>query len=235
MKNYYFILGLMILCWQGCSNEEEKLFSDTATIYFDLSDSQLEGIVYSFAKTTATEHVVEVPVEIAGYASDHDRKFLVKVDPERSTAVEGKHYKALEAYYTLPPGEFATSVPVTVMSEDRLLDSVEVCLTLQLLPEGDFVNRRSDRQEAEIRISNILQKPAIWDQVYGRKYFGPYSRTKYKLILEVCKIDELPAWGHANRYKLMGLGMAMQNYFTENYPVYDENGKIIEPNWTITY
>ena len=40
MKNYYFILGLIILCCQGCSNEEEKLLSDTARKYFEMRERQ---------------------------------------------------------------------------------------------------------------------------------------------------------------------------------------------------
>ena len=81
----------------------------------------------------------------------------------------------------------------------------------------------------------MLEKPGMWDLVYGKKYFGTWSKTKYKLILQVCGVEELPAYNGPNRYLLKGYGMKMQNYFKENYPVYDENGQVIESDWAIIF
>lgn len=235
MERYIVIIGLLLAFALGCSEAEDKMFDDTATIYFDLSGNELDSIVYSFAKTTDTMHVVEVPLEIAGYAADYDRHFEVVVDETVSTAEVGKHFKALETSYVLPKGEFTTKLPVTVYSMDKLLDSVVVDIVLKIVLNDDFPNQLFNRQQACIKVSNMLQKPAIWDLIYGRKYFGTYSKTKYKLILQVCGIDELPAYSGTNRYLLKGYGMKMQNYFRENYPVYDENRQIIDPNWNIIF
>lgn len=236
MKKYSWWIAILAACfWGGCSDSNEKFFNDTASLYFDLTGSSVDSIVYSFAKTTATEHIVEIPVEIAGYQTDYDRKYKVVVDESRTTAKEGVHYKALDEYYVLPAASFTATLPVTIYATDRLLDTVQVYLQLKIEPTEDFGNVTLDRQQARIQVSNMLQKPSIWDQVYGPKYFGPYSRTKYKLILEVCQVDDLPQWGSANRQKMMAMGWLMQSYFKDHYPVYDENNQVIEYSWPISY
>lgn len=219
----------------SCSDSNEKFYSDTATLYFNLSGSQVDSIVYSFAKTTAKMHIVEIPVEIAGYKTDYDRHYKVVVDESRTTAKKGLHYEALEEYYTLEAGRFKDSLPIVVYATDRLLDSVEVYLQVRIEPTDDFSHLTLDRQTARVKVSNMLQKPSIWNGVYGPKYFGPYSRVKHKLILEVCQVEDLPAWGAANRQLMMAMGWRMQTYFRENYPVYDENNQVIEYSWPISY
>ena len=236
MKKFVTIIGLLFFLGSGCADQGEEMFDSTATtIYFDLSGAQADSIVYSFAKTVETSHVIEVPVEIAGYPADHDRYFRVVVDEALSTAKASIHYKALEDLYVLPKGTFTANVPVTVYSTDKLLDSVAVSIALQIVANDDFPNDFAKSQQALIKVSNMLEKPSMWDMVYGRKYFGTWSKTKYKLILQICGIEELPVYNGPNRYRLKGYGMKMQNYFREHYPVYDENEQVIEPDWTIIF
>ena len=236
MKKYIcWTAVLWIILAAACDSTQEKFFDDTASIYFDLADSQKDSISWSFAKTTDEEHVVKIPLEIAGYAVAYDRKYKVKVDESRTTAKEGLHYKALEDEYVLPRDSFVSVLPVTVYCKDLLLDSVAVALQINLVPTEDFANETLDRQTVRICVSNFLQKPSLWDMIYGRKYFGPYSKVKHKLILQVCQLKDLPPYGSDTRNLLVGYGMVMKNYFEENYPVYDEKNQIIEPNWNITY
>lgn len=237
MKRYsYWMIGMLLLVMAACESGQEKFFDDTASIYFNLSDTQKDSITWSFAKTVAQEHMVEIPLEIAGYSTDYDRKYKVEVDEGRTTAKAGLHYKALEEEYVFPKGSFKANFPLVVYCKDLLLDSVAVCVQINLIPSEDFGNITADRQTVKVCVSNFLQKPSMWDNVYGKKYFGPaYSRVKHKLILQVCKLDDLPAYNSSTRNLLVGYGMVMKNYFEENYPVYDENSQIIEPNWTITY
>lgn len=236
MKRYNYWMALLLLFGLiSCEKSQEKFFDDTATIYFNLSGVQKDSIVWSFARTIAQEHVVEIPLEIAGYTTGYDRSFKVRVNEELTTAKAGIHYKPLADSYTLPRESFTAVLPVTVYCKDLLLDSVAVGLQIDIVPSDDFANATLDRQTVRISVSNFLQKPSMWDAVYGRKYFGTYSKVKHKLILQVCRLEELPPYGTATRNKLVGYGMVMKNYFEENYPVYDENHQIIEPNWSITY
>ena len=233
-KVNYIIISFCFALLAACS-DNEKMYDGSTAIYFNLSGNEVDSIVWSFAKTTDTLHVIDIPLEITGYPADYDRYFQIVVDKDLSTAEEGKHFQTLDNSYLLPSDEFAVNLPLTVYSTDKLLDSVTVDIVLRVIPNSDFPNTFSDRQSARVRLSNMLTKPAMWDNVYGRKYFGTWSKTKYKLILQVCEIDELPVYNGPNRYLLKGYGMKMQNYFRENYPVYDENNQIIDPNWTITF
>ena len=236
MVKFFIIIGLLLFLGSGCTDQVEERFNNTATtIYFNLSGAQADSIVYSFAKVVENSHVIEVPVEIAGYPADYDRHFRVAVDETLSTAKVGLHYDALEESYVLPKGTFTTKVPVTVYSTDKLLDSVAVSIALQIVAKDEFPNDFSKRHQALIKVSNMLEKPGMWDLVYGKKYFGTWSKTKYRLIFQVCGVEELPAYNGPNRYLLKGYGMKMQNYFKENYPVYDENGQVIESDWAIIF
>lgn len=236
MKRYNGLMALLLLfCLVACNETQEKFFDDTATLYFNLSEIQKDSIIWSFAKTIDQEHVVEIPLEIAGYKTDYDRYYKVRVNEELTTAKPGIHYKTLADNYVLPRESFTAVLPVTVYCKDLLLDSVAVGLQIDIVPSDDFANITLDRQTVRISVSNFLQKPSMWDNVYGRKYFGTYSKMKHKLILQVCHLEDLPPYGSATRNSLVGYGMVMKNYFEENYPVYDENNQIIEPNWNITY
>lgn len=156
MEKFIIIIGLLLFLGSGCANSREEMFDNTATtIYFDLSGAQTDSIVYSFAKTVENSHVIEVPVEIAGYPAGHDRYFRVEVDETLSTAKVGTHYEALEDLYVLSKGSFTTSVPVMVYCTDKLLDSVAVSIALQIVTNDDFPNGFAKRQQALIKVIEL--------------------------------------------------------------------------------
>ena len=236
MKNIlYYMAAFIGLSLVACQTNDEKLFSDSSSIYFDLNGVDKDSIVWTFAKTTDVEHVLEIPLEIAGYQANHDRTFKVKVNHELTTAQEGLHYKAIQEEQILPKNSFTTVLPITLYYKDKTLDNQSVSLQLDIIPNENFRNETIDRQTVCIKISNYLPKPKYWDMIYGPNYFGEYSKVKHKLILSVCGLDELPRYKYENRKALCGYGYVMKNYFETNYPVYDENNQIIEYNWDISF
>lgn len=229
------ITVLLITIVSSCNTEEEKFFNDQPTIYFKISETQRDSILLSFAKTTAKEMIYEIPVEIAGYAATNQRKFKVAVDEKITTATVGTHYKALEAEYTIEPNAFTGKIPVTFYCTDATLDEKFVHLALRIVPTDDFGCGMADRQLCKLSVSNILLKPGSWDGWWSR-YFGVYSKVKHKIILEQCNISEIPDSPEGNkRYRWQGYGNVVLNYCKENYPVYNENNQIIEPNWVVKY
>lgn len=229
-----FIIILFAIWASGCSSSQEKFFEDEPTVYFNISGAQKDSIMLSFAKTTAKEITYEVPIEIAGYPSGSERKFMVSVDKELSTAKEGEHYKKLEDYYTIGVNEFTGVVPVTFFCTDPLLDERAVDLVLNIVATSDFNNGLADRQTCRLKVSNILLMPGSW--AWWSKNFGVYSKVKHKIILEQCGISEIPDKPEGTkRYKWQGYGNVVLNYCKENYPIYDENNQIIEPNWVVKF
>ena len=103
-------------------------------------------------------------------------------------------------------------------------------LALRLEPTDDLALGVTERTEMRVLISNMLKRPSYWDSVI-KYYFGTYSRTKHELCIEILGEDfpETSAEYYENSTWWEVSGQYMSNYFEENYPVYDENGAVIEP------
>ncbi|GHU78808.1 hypothetical protein FACS1894145_1640 [Bacteroidia bacterium] len=233
MKTFklWLIAFLCLMLWQGCEENEYTYYTtDKPTLYFALPDVQRDSLVISFVKYGDAK-VIELPlsVEIAGYSSDKDRHFQVKVVPDSTTAVANKHYRPLESEYTLHAGKFKDEFTVYLLHEDPELDFKPVRLRIEIVENDEFGNGVWQKQAADIRFSNILSKPAIWDIEYV-SYFSEYSKTKHQLILRELNLPELPDIWDGEKYKWEAYGLYMNTYFSNN-EVYDENGKRIIPWW----
>ena len=81
-----------------------------------------------------------------------------------------------------------------------------------------------------ILVSNMLGKPLYWEGTISWD-FGEYSRKKHELcILELGRDFPAEASEYSAESRMWDVyGAYMSNYFEENYPVYDENDRIIEP------
>lgn len=222
-----YIFCLLSLCFlAACSRTDENFFHDEASIYF-AGDQDID---FTFTKYRGNEATLLIPLEIGGYKTAQPRTVGIEVVSDSTTAVAGLHYEALPAKVTLPADSFMYHLPVKLFNTDPKLKTEKVRLFLRLVPNENFQSGIFDKQEVSIEISDILVKPAIWDAVYSR-FFGVYSQTKHRKILEICNIAEIPDEydGGSYNYKWDAYGRAVNNYFKVNYPQYDENNQVIEP------
>lgn len=233
MKKAILICLLGILTLGACQNDVTFPYQGKDAVYFQVNSTwsvTTDSIEYSFAGKGKEEDVVEVRVNLQGNMAATDRKVRVVIDSSKSTAEEGIHYQPLAEDYILPANAVSVNVPVTVLKKDADLENKKVILALQLEPTADFELGITERTEIFINISNMLKKPTYWDSTI--KYnFGVYSRKKHELCMQVLGIgfpetsseyySQNTMWGVYGKY--------MSNYFEENYPVYDENGGVIEP------
>ena len=225
MKNIIYII-LVVLTVAGCKKQKTDLYSEAASIYF-AGDRLVD---FTFSKYKTNEFVLHIPVEIGGYKSAADREFMIQVVPDSTTAVAGTHYKALPVKLVMPADSFKIQLPMVLYNNDPRLISEKVRLYLRLVPNSNFLSGIYYRQDLDLYISDILLKPKIWDSKYTA-FFGTYSRNKHKKILEICDISEIPDVydGGPYDYKWDAFGRAVNNFYRENYPQYDENNQIINP------
>lgn len=227
MKTIIKISLIAIFFLGSCTYNDLKLYNDNPSIYF-AGDTDID---FTFSKykggNTAT---ILIPVEIGGYKSDTDRSFTMEVVSDSTTATPSVHYKSLGTTFTMPKDSFKVHVPVEIYNNDPVLKNEKVRLYLRIVANGNFINGVFNKQELSLYISDILIKPKIWDSVYSG-FFGVYSQTKHRKILEICDITEIPDIydGGSYNYKWDAYGRAVNNYYRDNYPQYDENGQIIEP------
>lgn len=232
MKKYIWIsiAFAMALLAYGCDDNYEKMYNGETTLYLNLSETQLDSMAYSFVGTVENKIVVDIPVEITGYAASYDRSFYLKVDASKSTAVAGKHYEPLKEEYVLEKDKYTVNVPVTLLYSGDL-DSVIVRLALELQPGKDFTPGISYRQEALISFSNLVPTIKLWSAIY-QSYFGDYSKVKHRYMLSELKLKELEDsvdfYYSMDRKLWAAYGLHMNNFFAE-HQIYDEYNRLIEP------
>ncbi|HEY8387716.1 MAG TPA: DUF4843 domain-containing protein [Parasegetibacter sp.] len=223
-KIIFFALTLLVL--QSCRKNSPFLYNDKPSIYF-AGDVDMD---VTFSKYKTNELVLYIPIEIGGYSSSSDREVAFEVVADSTTAVEGLHYAKLPAKFIMTADSFRVHVPVTIYNNDVRLKSEKFRLYLRLVPNNNFISGIYYKQELSIYISDILLKPKIWDSKYST-FFGVYSEAKHRKILEICDIPEIPDVydGGPYNYKWDAFGRAVNNYYRDNYPQYDENGQVINP------
>ncbi len=232
-KHFIYILIFTIGIFYSCQENEGITFSSKASIYFQLTEEygkeDLDSLSYSFATGIKTIDTFNLNVKVIGEVVDYDRIFKVEVVPELTTATEGEHYAALEENYIIPAGSFRGTVPVVLFNTDTLLRDSTFRIGLRILGSDDFNVGVTEKLEAKLLFSDRLTQPEVWN--YLKYYFGEYNRTKHKYFIKIFGrdfpkdrdefISEAGLW--------QTYGALLSNYFRDNYPIYDEDGEIVEP------
>lgn len=232
-------LGYIFLClaalW-SCQDNADYPFKGKDAVYFQLQTDDyywtetLDSMVYTFAGKGVDEDTLWVRVNLQGDAVSHAREILVVTDEEKTTAEAGLHYEALKSAYELPADSVYTRIPVIIYNKDKELEEKQVTIALALKPSDELDLGITERRTCRLLVSDKLDKPIYWDGTISYD-FGEYSRRKHELCIQILKMD-FPA--EKSEYTAESrmwdvYGAYMSNYFEENYPVYDENDRIIEP------
>lgn len=236
MKTKYLLpmLCLLVYLFVSCDDNQQQLFSGETSIHFALSGNELDSISRSFLNTSDNQIVVELPVELDGYAKQ-DYNFRLKINEEQTTAVVGKHYDALAELYQIKKGEYSVRVPVT-MNYTLDLDTVAVKLVVDLETDDPLVAGIPYRQQAVIVCSNLLPTIAanLWKNFYA-SYFGTYSKVKHRYILSELKLNTIIDFENWNDWyynikteQKKAYGQYMNNFFAD-HEIYDEYNQRIEP------
>lgn len=229
------ILGMFLgLLLAACQENEMNGFDSEGAVYFQLSSlwgNTVDSIIYSFAGKAEDTYTLKLQVNLMGAAADHDRTVRLAVDKNRTTAVEGTHYEALQASYTLPAGAYTMEIPVVLLGNDPELEERAFQIALKLEASDNLQLGLSKRLVARIIVSKILTRPSYWEQAYLDYSFGPYSKVKHEhCMLELGRDFPATCEDYIDEYELWSAyGKHMDNYFTEYYPILDENGNPIEP------
>ncbi len=212
----------MLLCLglAACQEEEGLLFNDKARVQLRPDASGTFGdYSYSFVWSPAstTRDVVYLPIRVMGGPADVDRHVMIEqvseyditytkdhwgyvtdsvVTERTDKAVAGKHYVPFnspeyEQLLTIPAGEVSSQIGIIVL-RDASLSNEKVRLRIRLKPTEDFELGESKYLERTITISDMLEQPSNWVSRYMNSYFGTYSKTKHRLMMEVVdgKVDE---------------------------------------------
>lgn len=227
-----YAIGFWCILSVACQENEMTDFENDGAVYFQLNTTYwtevADSIVYSFAGKDVTEYTVNLQVDLMGMAVDRDREVRLAIDPELTTAEEGLHYRALETSYVLPAGAYTMQIPVTILGTDPRMENQAFQLAIRLEPSADLGLGLSQRTLARIQFSAMLTKPYYWDATYA---WGEYSKVKHEKMIEMFGIDFPTTYEeYWEDYEMWdAYANVLSQWFDENYPVYDENGNLIDP------
>lgn len=234
MRNiYYLVLGLLIIL-QACQENEKNDFESNGAVYFQPNagswNDPRDSIIYSFAGKEGDVQTLNIQVNLMGDIVGYERQVKVVVDKEKTTAEEGTHYKALEEMYILPANAYQMMIPVTLYGSDIRMEERSFQLVLKLEETEDLQLGLSSQTSVRVIMSKMLTKPAYWEEFELEYDWGTYSRVKHEYIIRVLGMDFPTEEEYDSNFSVwIAYGKYMDNYFMENYPIYDENGLAIEP------
>ncbi|MDL2319774.1 DUF4843 domain-containing protein [Alistipes sp. OttesenSCG-928-B03] len=236
MKKIIFIVSVILAsgAFAACDQDNYTFYEKGRdAIYFSLPQQQRDSMVVSLAKYLTDEVELKIPVELAGYPSSDVRYYKVRVVTEKTTAVAGVHYKALDEKYAFRADDCFDSLRVTLYTTDPDLLLHNRRLYLELVPTEDLGAGIEYKQHADLRFGTGLQKPDDWypSGAYPEKYqyyLGEYSSVKHALVLALTDIEEIPDKWDGNVALWDYAGMRVNQYVKDNV-VLDENGIQIQP------
>lgn len=229
MKRIFLILATLGLLG-SCSKVGLITYDqDVDGIYFYVSsDVDVIDQSKSFVAYTADSLTLTIPVRCFGMPSEKDRAIKIQLVDSLSTAVEGYDFVPLEDTYYFPAGVSKTTIPITIIDSDTVKVK-SVTFTVELLESEDFVIGDPTRTLASFTYSNIIEQPSSWKTTY----LSVWTPSKHILFLQLAGLEEFPSatdWTNNYYFYCSVYIRQMVEYYTENYPVYDDyTGSIIEP------
>ena len=172
----------LVLGLTGCSKSDLALYNSPASVYFELSAAQRDSILYTFAYTPEkAADTLFLPVKLEGIRTGVDRNFVLKIDKDSSTAVEGKHYAPLAPSYTIPANEGICYVPIILYNTDEALQTRSVSIKFYLEGTTDLGISMPKLCQAKLVFSSKLERPDWWSMWMG----DYYSQVKHQLFIIV--------------------------------------------------
>ena len=198
MKHVLYTTTLLLLLL-ACEQNEPMDFAGKGDVYFFEQTRNTAGYMqqvheknFSFAvlPDDVTRAEERVSVQLLGNTADRDRRFIARVVPDSSTAVEGTHYRLVDG--VLPAGATATYLPVNLLRAPDLKNAA-VKLYLEIVPSADLGVGVDRGVFFTLHVADMLMKPSWWDMYIDYQYFGTYCDNKYKFIIETLGIHDFPA------------------------------------------
>lgn len=183
-KQIYVIMILLGYLCVSCKKDQLMSFNQKPKVYiYKTNLLNLEtfltrdSVTYSFAvrPDDIKMDTVFIPIRIIGDAAERDRK--VNYELMSVSEADKESYELLPALIKV--NRFEGRIPVLVKKATSLKDK-ESRLWLKIIASGDFEPGIVSQLTYLIRINNFLSRPATWSDFY----FGKYSNTKYKFIIE---------------------------------------------------
>ncbi|WP_316797721.1 DUF4843 domain-containing protein [Pedobacter frigidisoli] len=186
----------MAILFSSCEKEVDTYTNDPRLYFFergtDLLQTRITSKSFSFvplASSIVTD-TIKIKVKTMGLATATDRVFRGATIKQGTTAVEGTDYAFIDG--KIKAGQVEGLLPV-VLYRTAKIKSASLTLNLTIADSQDFKVGVVEDQAFTLNWSDDIVKPANWDGLISLTfYFGTYSKTKFRFIIDVTGIADFP-------------------------------------------
>nr|WP_121272086.1 DUF4843 domain-containing protein [Pedobacter schmidteae] len=196
---YFMVLACAAALFTSCKNDNYLLYETESRIQFGPERSKIYQSSYnladtlkpySFAYTDAVQDTVFFDIYAIGKVSAKDR--AVKLEQVQvsgqENAIPGTHYQdfsnpSVAGRYIIKAEESHTRVPV-VLLRDASLKTKTVMLKISVANNEAFRVGEPAYAWRKIELTDRLSRPAAWTDFMTSTYFGKYSVTKHRFMIE---------------------------------------------------
>lgn len=191
MKYNLFIGCLSIASFLFCSCEKEgvTMYEESPTVYFN-EFSRTYTFVENMDHIEIGFDTVKLPLQISGSAINRTREVIMEVvkDDTLHTAADNMYSIGKGS---IEPNQYKGYIPIRVNYSPALDDSI-YNIRLRLVANQDFPGVDLANRIFTVSLTNKITEPSNWSKL--KSYFGPYSNSWYRFILETTGLNSLPYW-----------------------------------------
>lgn len=222
MKAKNILMAAAALVAMACAKESIPTYekaSGERYIYFSKAEADSSDVsFYSYPGQTVIDY--PVVVKSTGYSTGA-QTFSVKVLNEYTNA-DASDFSLPDKFTFRPQSEVDTFY--VRLNYSSKLDNEKFRIVLELEETPDFKLGMTDSRVAIIWFHNNLVKPGWWTSTVTSYYLGSYSEAKYKLFLEVVKVDLDGADNSLIRHYALVFKKYLEDRKAAGDPALEDNG-----------
>lgn len=191
MKFNAFIgcFALISLSIISCEQEGVTMYEESPTVYFG-ETYRSYTFVENIDRIKIGFDTIKLPLQISGSAVDRDREVIMEaVTDDTLHTAEVNMFSIGKG--RIEANEYKGYIPLRVNYLQVLDDSVYQ-IRLRLVANKDFPGVDLYGYTFTVYLTNKITQPSNWSRI--KNYFGPYSNSWYRFILEITGLNSIPYW-----------------------------------------
>lgn len=216
----------MLLALTGCRTDEIDLYSDNSYIYFtNDSDNVIE---YSFVYEPGVQTgMIPLSISLIGSLDERAREVSMRVASDKSDAPQGTY--DLPSQTLLGALKARDTVWLTVYKNEAMRD-VKYKLRIEINDNGNFLAGPTTNRFIDVVFSDMVSRPAWWDDTIVNNFLGVYTNLKYRLFIEATGTADLTdaseneTWTYTAMFR--DFLLAGRENATGDDPFTDDDGRV---------
>lgn len=182
-------LAIVLFLFGSCEQEGVTMYEQSPTVYFGESYRSYT-FVENLDRIKIGFDTVKLPLQISGSAVDRAREVVMEVVSDDTLHTADASMFSI-GKGSIEANEYKGYVALRVNYSQALDDSIYQ-IRLRLVPNKDFPGVDLYGYTFTVALTNKITVPSNWSRL--RSYFGPYSNSWYRFILETTGLTSIPYW-----------------------------------------